>query len=256
MLNTYVSLTQALLQNPNAPQTLYPTANLVTYINIARGQLAGETECIRIQGTLALSVGVRAYNFSSITIPTGVGLGGVINVRQILLAVGAGTPQGYKWLRPRGFEWFTLYRLNNPVPVEAQPNEWSQYAQGGSPQPTSIQALGGSLYFDPIPDTGYTIQADTVCYPSMLASDTDPEPIPYLWTDAVPYYAAYQALLSAQSTARRADADRMFQSYQEFITRARQFSTPSVLPYQYPQSGDPTRQNKLGIQPARGGGGG
>jgi hypothetical protein len=95
-----------------------------------------------------------------------------------------------------------------------------------------------------------------VCFPITLASDSDPEAIPYLWTDAVPYFAAYLALLSAQSQARQADAERMFSRYSEFLNRARRFATPSVLSGIYPQNPSPVMQNQLGIQRAAGGGGG
>ena len=91
--------------------------------------------------------------------------------------------------------------------------------------------------------------------PIALVDDTTPEAIPYLWTDAVPFFAAYFALLSAQAGARQAEADRMFARYQEFTNRARRFATPSVLPFIYPQSGNPVQANQLGLQPAGGGGG-
>lgn len=253
MLNTYLTRTQQLLQNPSAPTSLYSSSDLTSYINQARGQLAGEGECIRVQGTLALSQGTRSYNFSSINLgtPSSTGVQGAINIRQVLRVVAS----GYTWIRPRPFEWMTFYRLNNPVPQQGAPTEWSQYGQGSAPQPSG-QASGGSIYVDPIPDTAYTLQLDCACYPIALASDSDPEAIPYLWTDAVAYFAAYLALLSAQSQARQADAERMFQRYTEFVNRARRLATPSVLPGLYPQNPSPVRANQLGIQTRAAGGGG
>jgi hypothetical protein len=252
MLNTYLTRTQQLLQNPQAPNSLYATSDLQSYINQARGQLSGEAECIRVQGTLALVQGQRVYNFSSISIgtPSSTGVQGVINARQVLRSVAS----GYTWMRPRPFEWLTFYRLNNPAPVQGPPNEWSQYGQGAAPVP-SQQTSGGSIYVDPVPDQAYSLQIDCVCYPLTLASDSDPEAIPFLWTDAVPYFAAYLALLSAQSQARQADAERMFNRYTEFVNRSRRFSTPSVLPTIYPQNPSPVRANQLGIKTAAGGGG-
>lgn len=251
MLSQYETRTQQLLQNPNAPTTLYSLPNIDSWINQARGQLAGEAECIRVQGTLALTTGQRVYNFSSISIgtPTATGVQGVINARQVLRVVAS----GYTWLRPRPFEWFTFYKLNNPLPQQGAPTEWAQYGQGAAPQP-SLQSAGGSIYVDPVPDQSYTLQLDCVCYPIILADDSTVEAIPYLWTDAVPYFAAYLALLSAQSQARQADAERMFQRYTEFVNRARTFSTPSVLGPQYAQQANPVRQNQLGVQPRQGGG--
>ena len=66
------------------------------------------------------------------------------------------------------------------------------------------------------------------------------------YADAVPYYAAYLAFLSAQ---RAADADRMWQQYQTFAARARQMSNGPVNPTQYPQGGNPVMNNQLGNQP-------
>jgi hypothetical protein len=64
-------------------------------------------------------------------------------------------------------------------------------------------------------------------------NDTTAEAIPYLWTDAVPYFAAYLALLSSQTGARTADADKMMQRYTEFVERAKRAATGDVLPWQY-----------------------
>lgn len=242
MLATYESRTQALLQNPNAPTTLYPLASIDSWINQARGQVAGEGECIRRQGTLALAQGTSVYPFSSISISDSA-VQGVINVRQMLIGLGTGNV----WVTPRGFEWLTLYRLNNPVPQQARPTDWSQYGQGAAPAP-SQQADGGSLYVDPVPDQPYTLTLDCVCYPITLVDNTTPEAIPYLWTDAVPYFAAYLALLSAQTGAREEQANRMFNRYQTFVNRARAFSNPSVLGGQYAQAPSLVRENQLGLQ--------
>lgn len=236
MLTAYLTATRRLLQTPAAPESLYATADLTDYINTARGQLAGESESIRVMGSLPLIASQRVYNFSAIDISAGgVGVAGIINVRQLWYVVQG----GQLWLRPRPFEWLSIYGLSRVVPEVGPPKSWAQYAQG----------VTGSLYFDPIPDTAYTAPADCVCYPVPLVDDSTVEVIPYLWTDAVPYYAAYMALLGAQSTARQQDGKRYFDAYTEFVNRARRFSTPSVLPGQYAQQPSQVRANQLGIQP-------
>jgi hypothetical protein len=108
----------------------------------------------------------------------------------------------------------------------------------------------GSFYIDPISDLAYTLNCDCVCYPIALVADTDVEAIPFLWTDAIPYFSAYLALLSAQTSARQADAERVFSYYTTFVQRARRFSNPSVNRGIYQQEPDPTRINKLGLQKA------
>lgn len=240
MLNTYISETQRLLQNPASPTSLYSTADLTTYINTARGQLAGESESIRIFGTIPTILNTRNYNFASINsgVSTANGVQGVFHVRSMRYAVAS----GYQWVAPRSFEWFEIYYLNNPVPESGPPREWAQYGQGQT----------GSFYVDLLPDQIYTLTLDCVCVPIPLVTDVTIEAIPYPFTDAVPYFAAYLALLSSQMGARRADAEAMFGYYQTFMQRARQFSNPSLLRGNYEQSVDPTMQAKLGMQKAGG----
>jgi hypothetical protein len=112
---------------------------------------------------------------------------------------------------------------------------------------------GGSFVIDPLPDIAYNLNLDCVCYPIALTADTDFEAIPNLWTDAVPFYAAYYALLSAQTSARMQDAERYFQYYQQFMQRARSAVTPDVLRYEYEQVPDPTALNQMGLPQGRGG---
>jgi hypothetical protein len=252
VLTAYQTATKNLLQNPGAPASLYDTTSLNTWINTARGQLAGEGECIRIIGTISTVVGQRAYNFSSIN--TGVaatnGVQGVIHVRRISYNVGQ-NPQGQagqQRVEPAAWEWFDLFNLNNPVPTYGPPQTWSQYGQGSAGTGTGSGATG-SFYLDPPPDLTYTLNLDCVCYPQALAADGDVEAIPYLWTDAVPFFAAYYAYLSSQTGARQADAERMFGHYQTFLQRARQASNPSVNRFLYEQAGDPAQAAKMGIKP-------
>jgi hypothetical protein len=255
LLNAYLTATQRLLQNPAAPTSLYATADLTSYINTARGQLAGETEACRALGTLQTVIGQRNYNFSSITLPSGVGLQGVLNVRQMLYAVAS----GYQWFRPRPWAYFWLYFMNNPVPSPGPPQRWSQLGQG-SAGTGSITGIGtgtmssGSFYIDPPPDIVYTLTIDCSCYPIALAADTDVEALPYLFTDAVPYFASYLALLSSQTSARMEDAQKMFDLYKMFVDRANQASAPSVNRYLYERQTDPTMINKLGVTSKAGGG--
>lgn len=235
MLNLYLLQTQQLLQNPPAPVSLYATSDLTSWINRARLQVAGDGECVRNYAALALTQGVGVYPFSAIVLNPATGISGVYNIRTAWRVVA----DGQVWMRPRPFEWFSLYELNNPVPDQGPPEIWSQFGQG----------VNGSIFVSDVPDTTYTLKLDTVCEPAALADDTTPEIIPYPWTEAVPFFAAYYALLSAQTGARYQDADQMLQRYSQFRDRARAMSTPGVLPTIYPQTPDPTMQNKLGVAP-------
>ena len=244
MLTSYQNLTAQLLQNPAAPTALYGTPLLTTYINIARGQLAGETGCIRVIGTLTTVIGQQSYPLSSIVLPTASGIAGVLRVNTIWLQLPGATGQG--WLTPRPFEWFSLYSINNLAPVNGPPTSWSQYAQGAAP-PAGGAFVGGSIFFDPIPDLAYPLQLDCACYPIALATDSTREAIPFLWTDAVPFFAAYFALLSAQTSARTRDAGEMLQYYNLFVRRALLANTPTVSSWMYQGASDPVTMAKLNL---------
>lgn len=233
MLTAYLTQTKRLLQNPGAPTSLYSDVDLTSWINTARGQLAGDAECIRNYASLALVANQRTYNFSSITLGSpSTGIQGVFKVNTVWYQVAS----GQVWIRPRPWEWFSLYSLNNPVPGSGPPLRWSQFGQG----------VNGTIWIDPLPNIAYTVPLDTVCYPVNLVDDTTVEAIPFPWTDSVPYFAAYLALLSAQAPARQADADKMLSRYDEFKNRARRYSTPSVLPGLYAQVPNAVRSNQLG----------
>jgi len=111
---------------------------------------------------------------------------------------------------------------------------------------TSIN--GGSFYVSPLPDDVYQLNCNSVCYPISLIDDTTVEALPYFWTDAVPFFAAYFALMSAQTNARMADAAQMYKGhYNEFMSRARRQSNPDVNTWMYKQAGDPAQGVKMGV---------
>jgi len=249
-LTEYQNRVTRLLQYPAAPTPLYATADITTWINMARAQLAGESQAIRYLGTLSTVIDQRNYNFSAIN--TGVaatnGIRGAINVRQLFYTIGS----GLQFVNARNWEWFVLYNMNTPVPESGVPREWAQYGQGSSGASTQSDA-SGSIYLDPPPDLVYQITLDCTCYPIDLVDNTTIEAIPWPWTDAVPFLAAYYALLSSQTNARTADAERMFNYYTLYVERARTASNPSVNRWLYQQSPDPTMLNKLGVNPKAGG---
>jgi len=243
-LNAYLAQVQSLLDDPGAVE--YPTANLTTYINDARVQIAGASESIRLIATLSLTGGTPSYLFSLFTgLPASVQ--GVIALRKMR---SQGGPAG-QWIEVfnREWEWFWSYCLNGPRSVaQGTPDTFSVIQKG----------VNGSFFVNPTPAGTLVISADCVGYPINLASDSDPEALPYPWTEAVQYYAAYLALLNAQ---RYADADGMLQRYVLFETRATQMSTPTALPVQYPGgpgaaiAGAARPITAPGQQPAAGGGG-
>lgn len=232
MLFSYLQKTQLLLSDKT--QEAFNVADLTSYINTSRGQVAGDAECIRAIGALDTVQATQTYQFSAITgFPTGVA--SAINVRTIWYSLGA----GQQYITPKSYEWVGLYYTNNPLAPQGPPRVWSQYAQGNT----------GSLFIGPIPDAVYALQLDTVCAPIALVDDTTVELIPGFWQDAVPFMAAFYALLYAQKFD---DAKEMFGLYEKYRDRARQFANPSVLPGIWEQAQDPTMPAKLGLQKAGG----
>jgi hypothetical protein len=251
LLSYYLPQTRALLQLPGQASTsLYSDQQLIIWINIARGQVAGEGGCIRLIGTVPTVVGQQAYNFSAIN--TGVaatnGIQGIINIRS--LSYGAGN--GQLWMAPRPWPWFSLYNLNTAVPASGPPQEWSQFGQGaaqGAAGSSAGSVTGGSFYVSPLPDDVYTLNCNAACYPIPLGVDSDPEALPYFWTDAVPFFAAYFALMSAQTNSRMADAAAMYKGhYNEFMERARKQANSGVDNWLYQDSGDPAQGPKMSIK--------
>jgi hypothetical protein len=243
------------LQLPGTESTsLYSDVDLTRWINTARGQIAGEGECIRKIGTVSTVIGQRPYNFSAINlgVSSATGIQGVINIGSISYAVGSGE----LWMTPRPWPWFTLYELNNAAPQSGPPRTWAQFGQGAAPSGVANTSInGGSFYVSPLPDDAYQLNCNSVCYPIPLVDDTTAEALPYLWTDAVPFFAAYFALMSAQTNARMADAAAMYKGhYNEFMSRARKQTTPDVNGWMYRQAGDPAQAVKMGA--AKGGAGG
>jgi hypothetical protein len=249
LLTAHQTQTRSLLQLPGAQSTsLYTDADLLRWINIARGQVAGEGECIRVVGTIPTVVGQRPYRFQDINVGVSAttGVQGVINVGSMSCTIASGE----LWMTPRPWPWFTLYELNNPVPSSGVPVTWAQFGQGAAPSGVLRTPInGGSFYVSPIPDDVYQLNCNSVCYPIPLADDSTVEALPYFWTDAVPFFAAYFGLMSAQTNARMADAAQMYKGhYNEFMERARKQSNPSVNRWMYQQTGDPAQGPKMGIQ--------
>lgn len=222
-----------LIQAPTSPTPLISSAQLTTYINLARSKVATDGECVRVLGTLNMVSGTQQYSFAGINLGGAVGVAQVMTVRTINYAIAG----GFRTILPRPWAWFNYYVLNDPTPVPGFPTIWVQYGQG----------LSGSLYFN-IPDFAYPLTMDTVCIPVPLVDDNTDEAIPYPWTDAVEFYAAWLALLQLQRTAH---AEQMYGRYTRMMGLASSEATPTILPNDYERVSDPTLANKLASQPLR-----
>lgn len=214
-LNAYVAQVRSLLNDPSAAE--YQTADLTIFINDARVQIAGASESIRALMSLTTAAATAQYLYSTATAAPA-GVGGVLTVRKArVLSAGV-----WSEVINRSWEWFFSYLMCGPAAVATGiPDTFAEFAPG----------ISGSLFLSPIPNGVLSIQLDAVCYPIPLVDDSTSEALPYPWTEAVQYYSAYLALLSAQ---RKADADAMFERYVVFQNRATQMTTPTALPGNLP----------------------
>ncbi len=232
MLALYQRLTRRLLNDAGFAQ--FNDFDLADYINQARLQVAAQGRCVRVYAALPLVGGQQQYLFSTVTgLPAGVS--GIYHIRQAWLRL-PGTP-GQVRMTSRPFEWFGLFVLNNAVPPSDQPKLWTQFGQGEA----------GSIFVDPIPDGPYILSLDVLGVPQVLADDTTAEAIPDIWTLAVPFYAAWWAMQSAQ---RQDDADKMETRFRSQMTLARAAANPDLTMESWSQAPDPEETNRLMVQQA------
>jgi hypothetical protein len=223
MLFSYLQGTQLLLADKT--QIKFNPQDLIGYINTARGQVAGEGQCVRGMTTLATANGTQSYPFSAITLPSGASA--VFNVRMITNLVGAVTTM----LTPRPWPWFNYYNIATVAVFDAAPTIWAQLGEG----------VAGTIYLSPIPNAVYSLSLDATLDVSALATDSDLDLIPYPWSDAVRYYAAYLALAAERGKSEQEAAQDMWVTYQEFMRRARKFATTPLLPGNRPKDWTPVQ---------------
>lgn len=153
-------------------------------------------------------------------LPTNVALPqGILNVVQVRsIAVNFGGSQGsnqYMLEQTDFSELQAYYRFYGPNLV-GNPAKWARY--------------NNNIYLRPVPSQAYPMQWDTICSVINLVDDNTVDALPYPFTDAVPYYAAYLALMNSQ---RAQDADNMFKLYEQFAKRARTFFQRTMMPSLY-----------------------
>jgi hypothetical protein len=216
--------------------------DLIPYINEARNQVAGESECLADWSTLNIDETSQTYSFSAIAVSAAnvaFGYGPVLNVRQGAVQLGS----GFQIIHPRAWAWFQIYTLDQVAPLAGLPEEFAQQGQG----------VSGTLWVN-LSDTSYTLNLDAVCLPIPLVDDSTLEAIPQLWQIPVPYYAAWVAMMDAQAMGRlpaQLDPQLMLDRYKQQMERARTGATPQTLPHIWSQGPDLSIQNRYGIAGGR-----
>jgi hypothetical protein len=280
----------------DATAAFYTDADLTSYINIARTQIAAQGECVRVltpiagpiasvtvtnggsgytaptvtftgngggaTGTVNLTAGVvtsitvntPGFYQQPVTVfiadPTGIGASAqaVINnisstvvgqevytfaSRNPIVALTPGVAAITKvnsvavsWgtLKPvlRMWTWNdfqAFFRSYNTI-LQNWPSDCAQFGQGAA----------GSIYVFPLPSQVTAMEWDCLCSILALVDDNTPEAIPFPWTDAIQFYAAYLALSNAQ---REGGADRMLKIYDMMMKTARKQSEAPFVPDAY-----------------------
>lgn len=289
-LNTYISITRQLINDPAGQR--YTDANLTTFINIGRSQLALQGECVRfvygLDGILftgtftssstsvtsvspaasavsdtitgwvsaqtnnAMAVGttVSAYTGTTMTLSAAATLSGtyafvmgppnvtVTNQEVYSTPTALCATNGVKdviGVRGVSVNWGS-YGANLYTGVfvdwslyQAQARQYA-YLSGNPWYWTRYENKQNMIYLRPIPSAAFPMQWDCTCSVVDLTTDSTPEAIPYSYTDAIPYFAAYLALMQSQ---RPQDAQNMLQIYNQFTNVGRRNFQSTMAPNIY-----------------------
>lgn len=151
----------------------------------------------------------EVYDFSDMPFGIVSGVDSIFAIKSLAIIY-----NNYRYILPcYSFSTYQAYIRQYPSQYLYVPTVCAQYGQG----------VNGSLYMYPIASQAYQFQADAFCLPSNLATDADVDLIPQPWSDAVPYFAAYLALLEMQ---KQNDARGMLDLFDKFLLRQSNSARP------------------------------
>jgi hypothetical protein len=205
--------------------------DLRDYINIGRGQIALQGNAIPGYGTLDVGPASQQYPFSAIDFGAIPGVSGAIAIETINYDTPGG---GQQPINPIDWARFNRYELGHSTVKPSPPRVWTQFGQGQA----------GTLWINAL-DGPYTLSIKADCNPVDLVDDTTPEALPYMWTDAVPWFAAFYWYAGTGQNPQAAQG--MLQVFQQFMQMARGGATPSTLPGVFTGSPDPLMAGRLGL---------
>lgn len=209
MLAQYVTDTQDLLNDSEGQFFRAPT--LHRFINKARRRIAAVSGCIRcIPSGTNTHPQKEVYAFSEWT---ALAQGQVRGAQEILACRSLSVAMGGRWDTEGqiiGGGWKPMWRKIPFTDFQARFRVYNRTFLGTISEPGWFAQYGagpdGKIYLAPIPSQRSPLEVDLTLIPSPLVDDGDPEPIPYPWRDAIPYWSATLCLLQQQ---RREDAAAM-----------------------------------------------
>lgn len=218
-LSQYVTQVQRLLHDPTG--TLYPVSDVKAYINETRSRLSLQSECVRVlYGQQFSTTNNTVVNQEVYPYPTAIavssGIKDVIQVKSVTVNWGGANGSNQYMLEQWSFTKYQAYLGFYGPNLQGNPAVWCNYQN--------------AVRMRPIPSQISPMQWDTICSVIDLASDSDPEAIPYPYTDSVKYYAAYLSYMNSQNPAPSTQMEAL---YNKTLAEARSFTQRTFVPYVY-----------------------
>lgn len=233
MLNQYISDTQDLLNDSSG--TFFKLPRLISYINKSRRRVAATSGCLRVIPPGVLTVpNQEVYPVSAWT---SLAQGALPGVQSILSCISISIGIGGHWDSTgqiAGGSWKPVWRRIPFSDMQARFRIYGKTFYGTISDPGwfSVHGVGAAaqIYLAPIPAQSNPMEVDLLCIPAPLANDDDIEPIPYPWTDAIPYWSAMFCLLQQQ---RAQDATALARLYETDLPFCASVVTPIFLQNTY-----------------------
>ena len=190
------------------PSGLYwSTADLTAYLNSGMQERDLLSGINRNLYTLTLTAGTATYNFTT------VGNASIFDV------VGITVRYGNLQVQLDQVSYTVLLKQYQP---------WTTYQY----VPRAFARQGhSSVVLGPAPASAYVSVWDCCVYSPALVAGTDADPVPYPYTECVPYFAAYMAKLNERQIA---EAQHYFERFQQHLGIA-QSARVGLSPVAYPR---------------------
>lgn len=193
-LASYLADLRRLLHDANA--VYWSDADLTAFLNRAMQQRDWDTGENRSTQSITLVVGQNTYNYNDTVGPPAF-TANTIDVLGIVILVGNARAQ--------------LAQLSY-TELGSQVQTFSTFQS----IPVAFSKKGAAtIVVAPTPQQAYVTEWDTMLVSTPLVLAADPDPLPYPWTDPVPFLAAHFARLELQQYD---EADKYLQLYQQRIT--------------------------------------
>lgn len=171
-------------------------------ISFTDGSGSGAAGTLQVSPISTLNDGQEVYNFSDIDVSTFPGAGPVYAAISISILYA-------NWRYSLAVPSFSAYQ----AALRSFPSQYKYV-------PFYVAQLGrgttSNLFFYPLPSESWQAELDCLCLPQNLTDDQSVEIIPEPFTDAVPFLAAYYAMLELQNM----NAARMYKAeYSEWMNR-------------------------------------